>query len=165
MLRLLALSLVTVAVAYPSVVFDFMMASFPAKFVGISSIGLCQTFHSVPTIRLHHVHPHTVPTLMPQQGMEYPFSGTMENNVAGYACVNSDEKLHMLADFYISNGDVFFVKFANMDLSTCTPKPFMLVDQDKLNRVNSHFKFLKNSISCNEHGNQQHDASFFLAST
>lgn len=166
MSRLLALSLITVAAAYPSVTFDFnltpnlacgiMMSSFSIGFAGISSVGAIKVQPNVPLTRTNNTVSScpvgycaniSAPTGQ-QMCMEYPFPGTVENKLAGYACVTPDElKLHnnALANFYISksvdDGDMFYVKLINMDLHTCTPKPFMTVDEHKVGIANSRYTF------------------------
>jgi hypothetical protein len=164
--KLLALSLIVAVTAYPSVTFDFnvtpnlacgiMLGSFSNAFVGISYVGDVNVHRSTPLQRTNNTlsscpigYCATISAPTGQQMcMEYPFPGTVENKLAGYACVTPDElKLqnNALADFYISkninDGDMFHIKLINMDLETCAPIPFMTVDKDKVRLVNNRYTF------------------------
>jgi hypothetical protein len=163
MRKFLALYFVAYAAAYPSIEFDYnvtpnlacgiMHSSFATAFIGIKSIGTTEVFVGQPLHRTNDTVSSCPPTycndvsapLNSKSCMEYPFPGTIENNLANYACVNADElKLHnnMLADFYITknitNGNMFKVKLLNMDLDTCTI-PFTSVNTGKLENANSHY--------------------------
>jgi hypothetical protein len=133
-----------------------MQSSFATAFIGIKSIGTIDVYLSQPLHRTNDTISSCPPTYCTdvrapsnsKMCMEYPFPGTMENNMAGYACVNADElTLHnnMLTSFYtaknITNGDMFNVRLLNMNLDTCTPAPFTSVNTGKLQNINSHYNF------------------------